>query len=74
MENKRRKSRAKVSKSSKEDKKPSPKVTFETFFFKCVIEGKLKSWQRKEIAAFFKDMKLKDKEDSEVYEEMLKRY
>lgn len=49
-------------------------MTFETFFAKCVRIGKLKKWQHDEVAAFFKDHRLKAKEDPEVFEETLKRY
>lgn len=75
MENKRsKKQRSKVSESSKEDVKPSQQISFEMFFAKCVHEKKLKSWQYKEIAAFFKDMNLKDKEDLKVYEDTLGKF
>jgi hypothetical protein len=55
-------------------KKKSEPITFELFFAKCVREDKLKFWQREEIAWFFRDMRLRDKEDLEVYEEALKGY
>lgn len=60
---------------SVEDQKPSSEITFEAFFVKCVQEGKLKDWQRLEIKAFFlSDMKLREKEDLETYEETLGKY
>lgn len=75
MENKRSKNKhAKVSKSSSEDEKPSQEISFELFFANSVREGKLKKWQHKEIAAFFKDMKLREKEDLKVYEDALGKF
>lgn len=74
MENQRKKNSAKSSMSKDKAIKPSSALTFEAFFSKCVKDGKLKAWQDKEIAAFFKDMKLRDKEDLEVYEAMLGKY
>lgn len=74
MENRRQKQRAGDSKSLSKVEKPSSEITFEAFFTKCVFEGKLKSWQKLEIATFFKDAKLKDKEDLEVYEATLGKY
>jgi len=73
MEKRRRKNRTNVSIPS-EVKKSNSEITFEAFFIKCVSEGKLKNWQQKEIAAFFKDLKLRDKEDLEIYEQTLKKY
>jgi hypothetical protein len=49
-------------------------ITFDLFFEKCVREGKLKSWQRMEIEAFFKDHKLREKEDSKIYADTLAKY
>ncbi len=75
MENKRKKKqRSRVSESSNEDVKLSQQISFEMFFAKCVHEKKLKPWQHKEIAAFFKDMKLRDKEDLKVYEDTLGKF
>ena len=54
--------------------KSNSEITFEAFFSKCVFDGKLKSWQRQEIAAFFKDKKLKEKENLDVYESTLALY
>jgi hypothetical protein len=52
--------------SVEEIQKPSSEITFEAFFVKCVLEGKLKDWQRQELRAFFfTDMKLREKEDLE---------
>ena len=70
MENKRKKSRAKVS----EEKKPSQAISFEQFFSEKVRVGKLKDWQRKEIFAFFKDLNLREKEDLATYEEALGKF
>lgn len=73
MEKKRKKSSVDDSMSVKE-KPSSEKITFDMFFVKCVREGRLKSWQHKEVAAFFKDMRLKEKEDSEIYEATLGKF
>lgn len=54
--------------------KLSQEVTFETFFAKCVNDGKLQFWQHDEIAIFFKENRLRQKEDFQVYEDTLKRY
>jgi hypothetical protein len=67
------KQRTKTKKSAVEPK-PSLALTFESFFAKCVFEGRLKSWQQLEIAAFFKDAGLRDKEDLDTYEAILKKY
>ena len=75
MEKRRRQNRASDSVSVEEIQKPSSEITFEAFFVKCVREGKLKDWQRLEIRAFFlTDMKLREKEDLETYEETLGKY
>ena len=74
MENQRQKTRAKDSMPEKKAIKPSSALTMEMFIAKCIHEGRLKPWQDKEIAAFFRDMKLRDKEDLEVYEAMLGKY
>lgn len=75
MENKRsKKRRLKVSEASKVEAKPSQEISFELFFAKCVHDGKLKPWQHKEILAFFKDMKLREKEDLKVYEDTLGKF
>lgn len=74
MEKRRRKNRADDSVSMDETMKSSSEMTFEAFFTKCVHEGKLKDWQRLEIATFFKDMKLREKEDLETYEASLGKY
>lgn len=74
MEKRSRNNRADDSMSMNTAPKPSSQITFEMFFTKCVHEGKLKSWQRLEIAAFFKDMSLRDKEDLEIYEATLGKY
>ena len=72
MENPR-KGRARVSRASPEVT-PDSKVTFDWFFVRSVMNGKLKMWHKREIAAFFKDMKLNDKENLEVFESALKKY
>lgn len=74
MENKRgRKQRSGVSEASN-GTKPSQEITFDLFFAKCVTEGKLRSWQHREILAFFRDLKLRDKEDLKVYEDSLGKF
>lgn len=74
MEKRRRNSKVVDSPSLVKAQKPSSATTFDAFFAKCVKEGKLKSWQSKEIAVFFKDLGLREKEDLELYEETLKKY
>jgi len=74
MEKRRRKDKGVSSSPQIGAKKLSSEVTFESFFVKCVREGKLREWQRLEIAAFFRDLKLREKEDLEVFEESLKKY
>lgn len=75
MENKRsKKQRLKIPEASIQVEKSSQEISFEMFFAKCVYEKKLKSWQYKEILAFFRDMKLKDKEDLKVYEDTLGKF
>ncbi len=56
------------------DAKPSPQITLDAFFHKCVFEGKLKPWQQHEITAFFRNLKLREKEELKVYEETLAKY
>lgn len=74
MEKRRRNKKVVDSVSLADAPKPSSAITFDAFFAKCVRESKLKSWQYREIAVFFKDLNLKEKEDLEVYEETLKKY
>lgn len=73
MENKRKKTSVDPSVPAKENKLSS-EITFDQFFVKCVHEGKLKHWQHNEIAAFFKDLRLKEKEDLKTYEAALVKY
>lgn len=61
-------------KATDKAKKQDSKVTFKAFFSRCIILGKVKPWQENEIYAFFKTQNLKDKEDLDIYEEMLKKY
>lgn len=69
---KRKKTRKKSSRASASGRKPQ--ITLELFLTKCIREGKIRFWQKQEIEAFFRDKKLKDKEDLEVYEDTLKKY
>lgn len=69
---KRKKTRKKSSDAPAGGKKPQ--ITLELFLTKCIREGKIRFWQKREIEAFFRDRKLKDKEDLEVYEDTLKKY
>ncbi len=71
---KRRKKGRKGDASSKSEQKSSSEVTLDQFLERAVHQGKIRPWQRKEIAVFFRDKKLKDKEDSKIYEETLKKY
>lgn len=75
MERKRRKK----STSTRRRKKPAPKkesteVTFKAFFSWCVITGRLDPHQEAEILAFFRDHRLKDKEDKDKYLKVLQKY
>lgn len=54
--------------------KSDSQVTFDAFFNRCVFDGRLKDWQRKEILAFFQDKNLKEKENLELYESTLALY
>lgn len=74
MEKRRRKDPVADSVSEIKVEKPSSQITFGAFFAKCVKEERLKSWQLKEIAVFFKELGLREKEDLELYEETLKKY
>lgn len=75
MENKRsKKRRSRVSETSVEEVKLSQEISFEMFFARCVATGRLKKWQRGEILAFFRDMKLREKEDLKVYEDTLGKF
>ena len=72
MEPKRKK------KASKRRKKKAPakskEVTFKSFFTWCVVTGKLLEHQENEILAFFRDHRLKDKEDRDKYLKVLENY
>jgi len=74
MEKRRRKQSPVDSESRDPVAKPSQVMTFDAFFNKCVMEGRLKKWQRLEIAAFFRDLNLREKEDLELFETSLKKY
>lgn len=68
------KGRKKSRKTIKKVKKRDSKVTFKAFFTRCIVLGQLKPWQEREIYEFFRAQDLKDKENIEVYQEMLKKY
>lgn len=71
MERKRKK---KVSRRRKKAPKESKEVTFKAFFSWCVNTGKLLEHQENEILAFFRDHRLKDKEDRDKYLKVLENY
>lgn len=52
----------------------SPEITFDAFFEIAARQGKVKYRQRDEISAFFRDLKLREKEDVVTYESALKKY
>lgn len=49
-------------------------ITFDVFFAKCVREDKLRFWQRSEVEAFFKDLRLRTKEYLVTFEEALNKF
>jgi len=72
MEKRRRKKRRS---GNGKPKKLSPEpVLMRRFLEKCAREGKIRPWQIAELESFFRDTKLKEKEDPKVYEETLKKY
>lgn len=74
MAKRHRKKQVDVALLEPSEEKPSPQVTFDAFFNRCVWEGRLRDSQRKEIAAFFRDRNLKEKENLELYESTLALY
>ena len=71
MERKRKK---KASSRRRKTPKEPTEVTFKQFFSWCVNTGKLAEYQEKEILAFFRDHRLKDKEDRDKYLKVLDKY
>lgn len=70
-----RKAKKKAAKSKKKVKKQkSSEITLKAFFEQCVRLGKLMPWQRLEVEAFFKHLKLKNKEDLDTYQKALEKY
>ena len=67
----RRKTKAK---STSPAKKKDTQVTFKAFFSQCVNLGKLKPWQEEVLRAHMLKNKLRDKEDLETYQKMLKEF
>lgn len=49
-------------------------TTFNKWFGNKVLNGELNFWQRDEILTFFKEKDLKEIEDSNRYDEILKLY
>ena len=60
--------------NSRKKPKLSSEITMDLFIEKAVLTGKIQPWQRKEIAVFFRDKKLKEKEDPEIYSATLAKY
>lgn len=57
-----------------ETKVESDVVSYRVFFHEAQVKGLVKSWQEKEIHAFFKDMGLTDKEPSDKYKDALAKF
>ena len=76
----KRTSKASKSSNSKKDKQPAKApqkeevIPFIAWFQKSVNKGQLNYWQESEIGVFFKEKGLKDSENPEKYEEILKLY
>ena len=58
----------------KEPAKQDTSVTFKAFFSRCVNVGRCKASEEQQINIFFKRNGLKDKEDSNTYQQMLEKY
>ncbi len=69
---KQRKGQSEKSIEIKEVKSES--VSFTAFFQECLCKGLVKSWQEREIQAFFKDIGLKDKEPLDTYKIALVKF
>jgi UPF0288 family protein (methanogenesis marker protein 3) len=69
-----KKEKASKKKQDIEIEAKTEKVPFSAWFFRRVEEGKLQSWQEKEISVFFKSKGLSDNEESDKYSELLKLY
>ena len=54
--------------------KPVDAMSFRVFFHDCLSKGLVKSWQEREIHAFFKDLGLTDKEPVDTYKIALSKY
>lgn len=74
MEKPAKKAKKKKTRSKKKSKKISNEVPFKNFFAQCVRDGKLRYWQEAEIWAFFRDNRLRAKEDINLYRKMLEKY
>ena len=49
-------------------------TSYRVFFHECLAKGLVKSWQEREIHAFFKDLGLTDKEPADTYKDALAKY
>lgn len=49
-------------------------VSFQVFFQEALTQNLVKSWQEREINAFFKDLGLSDKEPADKYKDALNKY
>ena len=47
----------------------SEDISYRVFFNECLARGLVKSWQEREIHAFFKDLGLTDKEPKDKYKD-----
>lgn len=54
--------------------KAPEKITFSAFFSQALNQRLVRAGQEKEILAFFKDLRLKEKEDLETYLQALSKY
>lgn len=52
----------------------SERMSFRVFFHDSLAKGLVKSWQEKEIHAFFRDLGLTDKEPADTYKIALAKY
>lgn len=50
------------------------KITFSAFFSQALNRQLVRTGQEKEILAFFKDLRLKEKEDLDTYLQALSKY
>lgn len=49
-------------------------VSYQEFFQECLAKKIVKSWQEREISAFFKDLGLSNKESADTYKIALNKF